>query len=75
MQNVITAPNITLKIAKKELPFGNNFEQLSAKIVQYKGADEVLAHVKCTADSREPGRTYSVNYSMLGKMEGCNTTN
>lgn len=75
MQNVITVGSVTLKIAKKNLPFGNNFTQLAAKIVQYEGVDEVLAHVKCTKDSNEPGRTYSVNYSFAGKLEACNTTN
>jgi|ADurb_H2B_03_Slu_FD_contig_123_8347_length_2868_multi_5_in_2_out_0_6 hypothetical protein len=75
MKNTITVNNIVLTINQTQLPFSNNFEQLSAKIVQHEGVDEVLAHVKCTRDSGEPGRTYACYYSTAGKLEGCNTTN
>ena len=75
MQNVITCNNVVLNITKKQLPFGNNFEQISAKVVQYNGVDEIYAVVKCTSNSHEPGRIYSVNYSFKGRMEACNTLN
>ena len=80
MQNTITVQHnnaqLTFKVTKKaNKPFSNDFTQLTAKIVQYEGVDEVLAHVQCTAKSREPGRTYAVCYSLQGAMMACITTN
>ena len=40
-----------------------------------KGVPEIYALVKCTDDSREPGRIYSVNYNFSGEMMGCETEN
>lgn len=80
MQNTITLQHnnstLTFTVTKKaNKPFSNNFTQVSARIVQYEGQDEVLAQVLCTNNSREPGRTYAVVYSLQGEMMGCNTTN
>lgn len=74
-QNVIVCNEHNFKVSKKELPFGNNFVMLSSKITQYKGVDEIFAFVKCTSNSYEPGRIYTVSYSFAGKMLGCNTYN
>lgn len=75
MHNVITASNYTFTVAKKHLPFTNNFVQDSAQVEQYMGVDEVRAIVTCTQDSKEPGRIYSVIYSTKGKLIACNTLN
>jgi hypothetical protein len=77
MKNDITvsANGIAFTVAKKQLPFGNNFLQQSAKVVKYQGKDEVLAFVTCTEDSMEPGRIYACAYSLKGKLMGCNTVN
>ncbi len=75
MQNVITCNNVTLHIAKKQLPYSNNFVQQSATLQQYKGKDEVHAVVVCTNDSKEPLRMYSCIYSMKGVLLGCCTLN
>ena len=73
--NFITCAGHKFTVSAKELPFGNNFKQISSKIVQYNGVDEIFAFVKCTRNSNEPGRIYTVSYSFAGKMEGCNTWN
>ncbi len=75
MQNTVAAGPYTVKVAKKELPFGNNFVVQKAKVVQYAGQDELACVVLCTADSREPGRKYFVQYSIQGKLQECNTLN
>ena len=80
MQNTITVQHnnatVTFKVTRKaNKPFSNNFTQLKAKVVQYEGLDEVLALVQCTASSSEPGRQYTVSYSMQGNMLACNTYN
>jgi len=79
MQNEITISNAThcvnFFVKNTQRPFSNNFVQNSAKIVKYNGKDEVIAFVTCTADSKEPGRTYACAYSLKGKLMGCNTLN
>jgi len=75
MQNVITASNYTFTVAKKQLPFTNNFVQDTATVEQYMGKDEIRAIVTCTANSKEPGRVYSVIYSTKGQLIACNTLN
>jgi|APFre7841882793_1041355.scaffolds.fasta_scaffold04179_2 hypothetical protein len=75
MKNTISLPALNVNFVATDLPFGNNFVQKSAKIVQYQGTDEILAYVLCTKDSMEPGRIYACNYSMAGRLEACNTIN
>ena len=79
MQNVITVQHnnatLTIKVAKKQLPFSNNFTQNKAQIKQREGVDEVHALVTCTANSREPGRMYATAYTLRGEMLFCVTYN
>ena len=74
MFNTITCNAHTFTVAKKQRPFSNDFKQLSSKIVQYKGQDEILAYVQCTS-SKEFGRIYAVSYNFAGEMLGCTTVN
>lgn len=75
MQNVITASNYKFTVAKKQLPYGNDFVQDSATVQPYMGVDEVRAIVTCTANSKEPGRVYGCTFSTKGKLIACNTLN
>ena len=74
MLNTVCADGFTLKVNKKNLPFGNTFVQHSV-LVQEEPA-EVQAYVKCTSASREPGRVYFVAYSKAtGALLECYTLN
>jgi hypothetical protein len=73
--NTVTAGNYNFVVTNDNRPFSNNFVVQSAKVVQYKGQDEIACVVLCTADSKEPGREYFVQYSTQGYMQACNTLN
>jgi hypothetical protein len=75
MENVITVGDVSFKVTSKNRPFGNKFVQQQAKIVQYKGVDEVSAVVLCVKGSKEPGRLYACIFSITGEMIACNTLN
>ncbi len=71
-KNVITCNNYSFTVTKKDnKPFSNNFIMLKSKMTQYNGQDEITAYVKCTADSKEPGRVYVCVYSLTGKLMEC----
>ena len=71
----VTVGDVTVKC--KRGPFGNLFTVRKAVIEQYqgKGPKELHAIVLCTDDSREPGRLYSVDWSLDGEMIACSTLN
>lgn len=74
MQNVVCGDGVTIKVSKKQLPFGNNFVQSS--ILVQEEPNEVQAYVTCTQNSREPGRIYFVAYSKAnGELIECYTMN
>jgi hypothetical protein len=72
MQNTVAAGQYTVTVAKKELPFGNNFTVNTAAVKQYKGKDELHCVVTCTPNSREPYMQYFCIYSVKGKLIACN---
>ena len=74
-KNTVAAGAYTFKVKGDNKPFGNNFVVQTAKVVQYEGQDEVACVVLCTADSKEPGRKYFVQYSTDGQLQECNTLN
>ena len=72
--NTVCGDGVTLTIAKKHLPFSNNFVQHSVLVQEE--PNEVQAYVKCTANSKEPGRIYFVAYKIAtGKLLECYTLN
>jgi hypothetical protein len=73
--NTVSAGPYNFKVTDGNRPFSNNFVVQNAKVVQYKGQDEVACVVRCTEDSKEPGRTYFVQYSKDGVLYECNTLN
>ena len=74
-QNVVSANGFTIKVSKKQLPFGNNFVQHKA-IAEQPEPNEVQAYVLCTANSKEPGRIYFVAYSKTtSELIECYTVN
>ena len=69
-QNVVSANGFAIKVSKAELPFGNNFVQINS--IEQVEPNEVQAYVKCTANSKEPGRVYFVAYSKVnGELIEC----
>jgi hypothetical protein len=74
MQNTVTAGSYTFTVANKQRPFGNNFVVQKA-LVSTMQANEIECIVKCTANSKEPGRTYYCIYSTKGMLIACNTLN
>ena len=75
MKNVVSAGQYKLTIKGSNRPFGNDFVQTEAEIVQYEGQDEISAYVLCDKNSREPGRIYKCAYSLDGVLQACNTVN
>lgn len=79
MLNTITYPaNNAAKqrkfvVSKRNLPYKNNFTQLSAAVFEDSITVRVL--VQCTADSREPGRIYACLYNIAGSLQGCVSIN
>ena len=72
--NVVCGDGFTLKVKKTQLPFSNNFVQY--KVIEQVEPSEVQAYVKCTANSKEPGRIYFVAYSKAtGELLECYTLN
>lgn len=61
LNTVKNAEGFTITVAKKQRPFSNDFTQI--KVLESEEPDEVQAYVKCTANSKEPGRVYFVAYS------------
>jgi hypothetical protein len=74
MQNTVTAGSYTFTVANKQRPFGNNFVVQKA-LVSTMQANEIECIVKCTANSKEPGRTYYCIYSTKGMLIACSTLN
>jgi hypothetical protein len=72
--NTVSAGSYTFTVTNKQRPFGNNFVVLKA-LVSTMQANEIEAVVKCTANSKEPGRTYYCIYSTNGELLACNTLN
>ena len=73
--NTVTASNYNFVVTNDNRPFSNNFVVQTANVVQYEGQDEIACVVLCTADSKEPGRLYFVQYSTQGQLQECNTLN
>lgn len=73
--NTVQAGQYNFTVTGKNRPFSNNFIVQSAKVVQYAGQDEVACFVICTANSKEAGRVYFVQYSTAGVLQECYTVN
>lgn len=56
-------------VSKRNLPYKNNFVQLSAAM--FDDAITLRVLVQCTEDSREPGRVYACLYNVAGSLQGC----
>lgn len=56
-------------------PFSNKFIVRRAEFEVYEGVEELHVIALCTEDSAEPGRLYSVNYSLQGELMACTTLN
>ena len=73
-QNTVSANGVTIAVSNTQLPYSNNFVQHST--FAQEEPNEVQAYVKCTANSKEPGRIYFVAYSKQnGKLIECYTIN
>lgn len=73
--NTVTAGEYNFVVTGSNKPFSNDFVVKSAKVVKYKGQDEIACVVLCTDTSKEPGREYFVQYSKDGMLYECNTLN
>jgi hypothetical protein len=79
MQNTIafTLPSnqkqISFTVSKRNRPYSNNFELMGIKrfIRTRNGRDAVELLVKCTNDSKEPGRVYFCTYTYKGTLLSC----
>ena len=74
-KNTVVAGSYNFVVKGKQRPFSNDFVVQQAKVVQYNGQDEVACFVLCTANSKEPGRIYFVQYSTKGVIQECYTVN
>ena len=72
--NTVSAGPYTFTATNKNRPFGNNFVVLKALVSAFVPS-EIEAVVKCTANSKEPGRTYYCIFSTTGTLLSCNTLN
>jgi len=69
-KNVVSANGFAISVKKAQRPFSNNFVQI--KNIEQVEPNEVQAYVKCTANSKEPGRVYFVAYSKAtGELIEC----
>jgi len=73
MQNVNLISDGTVTVLAKKLPFKNNFVQRNFVRTERtrNGRDAIVADVVCTQDSGEPGRVYTVCYTLGGTMMWC----
>jgi hypothetical protein len=72
--NTVSAGSYNFTVTNKNRPFGNDFVVLTA-LVSTMQANEIECIVKCTAQSKEPGRTYYCIYSTKGMLIACSTLN
>ena len=72
--NTVSTGPYNFTVTNKNRPFGNNFVVQKALVSEF-DENEVEAVVLCTADSREPGRTYYCIYSTKGSLLSCSTLN
>ena len=83
MQNIVsfTLPTsgkaVNFTATKKNLPFSNNFVLKGIKrfVRTRNGRDAVEVLVKCTTDSKEPGRVYYCLFTYKGTLLACDTYN
>lgn len=83
MQNTIsfTLPasgkSVNFTVTKKNRPFSNNFALMGIKrfVRTRNGRDAVEVLVKCTTDSKEPGRIYYCLFTYKGTLLACDTCN
>ena len=77
MENTVVTPFTTIKVSKRNLPFGNTFVQ--RKFVRTErtrnGRNAVVAYVTCTPTSKEPGRVYMCVFTEKGTLLSCITAN
>lgn len=83
MQNTVsftlpsTQKTVNFTATKKNLPFSNNFVLMGLKrfVRTRNGRDAVEVLVKCTNDSKEPGRIYYCLFTYKGTLLACDTCN
>ena len=77
MQATNLISNGSTTVRARQLPFNNNFtqQQYIKTCRTSNGRDAYVVVVKCTSDSREPGRLYACTYSAKGTLLDCNTLN
>ena len=77
MENTIVTPFVSVKVNKKNLPFGNTFVQ--RKFVRTErtrnGRNAIVVYVTCTQNSKEPGRVYMCTFTEKGTLLSCITAN
>jgi hypothetical protein len=68
-----TQKQISFTANKKNRPFSNNFVLQGIKrfVRTRNGRDAVEVLVKCTTDSKEPGRVYFCLYTYKGTLMSC----
>jgi hypothetical protein len=75
--NTISHNAVTFAVKAKNRPFSNNFVQhkVAGTVRTRNGRDAVAVYVKCTDDSREPGRIYLCVYTLAGTLLQCESYN
>jgi hypothetical protein len=79
MQNTVsfvqpsTQKTVNFTVTGHNRPFSNNFTLMGIKrfVRTRNGRDAVELLVKCTNDSREPGRVYFCVYTYKGTLLSC----
>jgi hypothetical protein len=72
--NTVSAGPYNFTVTNKNRPFGNNFVVQKALVSAF-DENEIECVVLCTANSKEPGRTYYCIYSTKGSLLSCSTLN
>jgi len=72
--NTVSAGPYNFTVTNKNRPFGNNFVVQKALVSAF-DENEIECVVLCTANSKEPGRTYYCIYSTKGSLLCCSTLN
>lgn len=73
--NILCVPNSVVTVTNKNRPFSNNFVQTKYLRTERtrNGRNAFVVIVKCTANSKEPGRSYICMYTAKGTLLACNT--
>jgi hypothetical protein len=65
--NTVQIDGRAVEITRRQRPYSNSFV-----VIAQEGLN---VQVRCTEDSREPGRVYDCTYTKAGRLVGCRTVN